>query len=120
MFHLRNEHYDYCTKNGIDGEILPRIGRGISLYSANYAHVLNFLVSSYHGNFSIPAEELLAYATTEEMAKSSIDSSDHDYFDWVICSLKSTSLDDVPALIEPLLSPETRSVIYVFFDLLFR
>lgn len=91
-----------------------------SLSSANYAHVLISLVSSYHGNFSIPAKELLAYETTEEMAKSSIDSSDHDYFDWVICSLKSTSLDDVPALIEPLLSPETRSVIYAFFDLLFR
>lgn len=22
MFHLRNEHYEYCTKNGIDGEDL--------------------------------------------------------------------------------------------------
>ena len=21
MFHLRNEHYEYCTENGIDGEI---------------------------------------------------------------------------------------------------
>ena len=29
-------------------------------------------------------------------------------FDWVIVCLKSTSLDEVPELIEPLLSPETR------------
>ena len=21
MFHLRNEHYDHCTKKGIDGEL---------------------------------------------------------------------------------------------------
>lgn len=54
------------------------------------------------------------------MAKSSIGNSDHDYFDWVICSLKSTSLDDVPTLIEPLLSPETRSVMSFQEDLLFR
>ena len=67
MFHLRGEHYDYCTKNGID-------------------------VSSYHGDFSIPPEELLAYRSTEDMAKS-VD--DGGIFDWVICSLKSTSVSAV-------------------------
>lgn len=66
------------------------------------------VVTSYHGNFNIPAEELLAYPTTDEMAKAAAGNSDHEYFDWVICSLKSTSLDDVPTLIEPLLSDETR------------
>ena len=63
MFHLRGEHYDHCTKNGID-------------------------VSSYHGDFSIPPEELLAFRSTEDMAKSV----DGGTFDWVICSLKSTSV----------------------------
>ena len=24
LFHLRNEHYDHCTKHGIDGKILKR------------------------------------------------------------------------------------------------
>ena len=67
-------------------------------------------MTSCHGNFSIPAKELLAYSTTHEMAKAANSNTDHTIFDWVICSLKSTSLDDVPTLIEPLLSPETRSV----------
>jgi ketopantoate reductase len=67
-------------------------------------------VTSYHGNFSIPADELLAYSTTDEMAEAVRSNSEHNFFDWVICSLKSTSLDDVPKLIEPLLSPETRFV----------
>lgn len=73
-------------------------------------------MTSYHGNFSIPVEELLAYSTTNEMAEVASGDKDHDYFDWVVCSLKSTSLDDAPRLIEPLLSPETRylsSYIYV-------
>ncbi|KAL7489599.1 hypothetical protein ACHAW6_015253 [Cyclotella cf. meneghiniana] len=86
MFHFRNEHYEHCTKYGMD-------------------------VTSYHGNFSIPAEELLAYSTTDEMAEAVHCCDDHKYFDWVICSLKSTSLDEVPSLIEPLLSDETRSVL---------
>ena len=63
IFQLRGEHYDYCAKNGID-------------------------VSSYHGDFSIPPDELLAFRSTEDMAKSV----DGGTFDWVICSLKSTSV----------------------------
>eukprot|EP00804_Cyclotella_cryptica_P020712 CCRYP_003508-RD/>CCRYP_003508-RD protein AED:0.39 eAED:0.39 QI:64/0.83/0.71/1/1/0.85/7/2664/219 len=86
MFHLRNEHYDHCTEHGID-------------------------VTSYHGNFSIPAEELLAYSTTDEMAEAVNCLDDHKYFDWVVCSLKSTSLHEVPRLIEPLLSPDTRLLV---------
>ena len=77
-------------------------------------------MTSYHGNFSIPAEELLAYSTTDEMAEVARGDKDHDYFDWVVCSLKSTSLDDAPRLIEPLLSPETRylsSYLYMCFSL---
>ena len=64
MFQLRNEHYDHCTKHGID-------------------------VSSYHGDFSIPPEKLLAYQTTEDMAMSV---NDGGIFDWVIVALKSTSV----------------------------
>ena len=64
MFQLRNEHYDHCTKHGID-------------------------VSSYHGDFSIPSDKLLAYQTTEDMAKSV---NDGGIFDWVIVALKSTSV----------------------------
>ena len=73
MFHLRNEHYDHCIKNGID-------------------------VSSYDGDFSIPAEDLLAYPTTEDMCKSVKDGSEEDVgaFDWVICALKSTSVSGIP------------------------
>ncbi|KAL9180237.1 hypothetical protein ACHAXT_008207 [Thalassiosira profunda] len=82
MFHLRGEHFEHCSKNGID-------------------------VSSYHGDFSIPAEELLAFPTTEDMAGSADDGG----FDWVVCALKSTSLDKVPELIGPLMSPETRLLV---------
>ena len=64
MFQLRNEHYDHCTKHGID-------------------------VSSYHGDFSIPSDKLLAYQTTEDMAMSV---NDGGIFDWVIVALKSTSV----------------------------
>lgn len=63
MFHLRGEHYNYGVKNGID-------------------------VSSYHGDFSIPAQELLAFPTTQDMANSE----DGGAFDWVVCALKSTSV----------------------------
>lgn len=65
-------------------------------------------MTSYHGNFYIPPEELMAYPTTKEMAVVVSSQKNHKHFDWVICSLKSTSLDVVPTLIEPLLSPETR------------
>ena len=78
IFQLRNEHFHHCTKHGID-------------------------INSYHGDFSIPAEELIAFQTTQDMSRS-VDAP----FDWVIVCLKSTSLDEVPELIEPLLSPETR------------
>ena len=64
MFQLRNEHYDHCIEHGID-------------------------VSSYHGDFSIPSDKLLAYQTTEDMAKR-VD--DGGIFDWVIVALKSTSV----------------------------
>jgi len=82
MFHLRNEHYDYCTENGIS-------------------------VPSIDGDFIIPSDELLAYPSTEDMAKSAKDGK----FDWVIVALKSTSLDAVPTLIEPLTSPDTRVLV---------
>ena len=72
MFHLRNEHYDHCSLNGID-------------------------ISSYNGDFFIPPEELLAYPTTEKMAQSVLvsrgdGSNDDGTFDWIICALKSTSV----------------------------
>ena len=64
MFQLRNEHYDHCIEHGID-------------------------ISSYHGDFSIPSDKLLAYQTTEDMAKSV---NDDGIFNWVIVALKSTSV----------------------------
>lgn len=72
MFHLRNEHYDHCSQHGIE-------------------------ISSYHGDFCIPPDELLAFPTTEEMAQSVVASrhdgrNDGGIFDWVICALKSTSV----------------------------
>jgi len=87
MFHMRNEHYDHCTKYGID-------------------------VKSYDGDMSIPPEELLAFQSTEDMAdyvKEKSDSNEEgEGIDWVVCALKSTSLDAVPKLIEPLTSCDTR------------
>mmetsp|Transcript_23880 Transcript_23880/g.39358 ORF Transcript_23880/g.39358 Transcript_23880/m.39358 type:complete len:397 (+) Transcript_23880:143-1333(+) len=85
MFHLRNEHYDHCLDNGIS-------------------------VTSIDGDFVIPPDELLAYPTTEDMVNSVKD--DHDpAFDWVIVALKSSSLDEVPELIKPLTSPQTRVLV---------
>ena len=88
LFHLRNEHYDHCKKFGID-------------------------VSSYHGDFSIPAEDLMAFPTTQLMAESinNDDNDDRGCFDWVVVALKSTSLEDLPDLIEPLVSPQTRLLV---------
>lgn len=87
MFQLRNEHYEHCVENGIS-------------------------VTSIDGDFVIPSDELLAYPTTEDMAKS-VDKDDHNFpaFDWVIVALKSSSLDAVPQLIKPLTSPETRVLV---------
>ena len=60
-----------------------------SIYVVNTTTTNNGIdVSSYHGDFSIPPEELLAFRSTEDMAKSV----DWGTFDWVICSLKSTSV----------------------------
>ncbi len=76
LFHLRGENYDYCTKHGIE-------------------------ISSYHGDFNIPPHELLAYRTTEEMARDIVDASgtpgddiDDEYFDWIVCALKSTAVSN--------------------------
>jgi len=81
-FHLRGEHYDHCTRHGLS-------------------------VSSCHGDFDIPPSELMAYRTTEDMARSLILAADDvdddddgsgggggggEYFDWVVCALKSTSV----------------------------
>jgi ketopantoate reductase len=87
FFHLRGEHYRHCKQHGIN-------------------------ISSHHGDFSISAEELLCFETTEEMrnALEQRGSSDEG-FDWVVCALKSTSLDAVPDLIDPLLSPKTRLLV---------
>lgn len=72
MFHLRNEHYDHCSQHGIE-------------------------ISSYHGDFYIPPEELLAFPTTEDMSRRVHNSSgdggnDDGTFDWIVCALKSTSV----------------------------
>ena len=61
-------------------------------------------VESYDGDFRIPADRLRAFETTEEMAGGAA-------FDWVVCCLKSTSLDEVPELIEPLMSDDTRLLV---------
>jgi 2-dehydropantoate 2-reductase len=67
-------------------------------------------VTSIAGDFLIPSNELLAYPTTEDMAKS-VKDDNNNVFDWVIVALKSSSLDVVPKLIEPLVSPETRVLV---------
>ena len=72
MFHLRNEHYDHCSQHGIE-------------------------ISSYHGDFYIPPEELLAFPTTEDMSRRVHNSlgdggNDDRTFDWIVCALKSTSV----------------------------
>ena len=60
-FHLRGENYDYCIQQGIH-------------------------ISSYHGDFHIPAEKLSAYRTTEDMARAVLsDEEDGEDYDWIIC-----------------------------------
>ncbi len=88
FFQLRNEHYDHCTENGIK-------------------------ITSIDGDIAIPKDELLAFPTTEDMARSVEDeqSGDGPAFDWVVCALKSTSLSSVPELIAPITSPDTRVLI---------
>ena len=83
MFQLRNEHYDHCTKHGID-------------------------VSSYHGDFSIPSDKLLAYQTTEDMAMSV---NDGGIFDWVIVALKSTSVSVIYIVNERMMQCISNSLI---------
>ncbi|KAL3823767.1 hypothetical protein ACHAXA_004860, partial [Cyclostephanos tholiformis] len=122
LFHLRGENYDHCTKHGID-------------------------ISSYHGDFRIPSRDLLAYRTTEDMARGILanvtagDDNDDENDDLLgtvggggggmrILRLdrvrgevhlreyiprrsvsNSYPLDEVPTLIEPLLSPQTRLLV---------
>ncbi|KAL7525064.1 hypothetical protein ACHAWF_001198, partial [Thalassiosira exigua] len=72
-FHLRGEHYDACSERGIE-------------------------VSSCHGDFAIPAQELRAFRTTEDMVGSAVvddaggGEGEGAAFDWVVCALKSTSV----------------------------
>lgn len=82
-FHMRGAHLEASRKKG-------------------------FNVSSISGNILIEPDQLKAYETTEKMAAAVAETSE---FDWVIVSLKSTSLDSIPELIFPLLSKETRVLV---------
>jgi 2-dehydropantoate 2-reductase len=55
-------------------------------------------ITSVHGDIHIPSKDLQAYEHTHEIGQ----------VDWVIVALKSTSLDAIPALIQPLLHKKTR------------
>jgi len=55
-------------------------------------------IESSDGDFFIPPDELHVFERPEDMGK----------MDWVIVALKSTSLDAVPELVAPLLTPNTR------------
>lgn len=59
-----------------------------------------FTVTSVHGDIFIPPESLQAYERTEDIGP----------VDWVIIALKSTSLNDIPNLLSPLLKKETRCI----------
>lgn len=58
-------------------------------------------VTSVHGDIFIPPEKVQALKDTKDMGK----------VDWVIVALKSTSLQDIPALIFPLLEPGRTNVL---------
>lgn len=58
-------------------------------------------VTSIDGDMYIAPEKIQAYASTNEMKKP---------VDWIVVSLKSTALDAVPHLLEPLLHPGVRII----------
>lgn len=58
-------------------------------------------VTSVQGDIYIPPEELMVYDNVENMGKA----------DWVILSLKSTSIEDTPRLLRPLLHNKSRIIV---------
>jgi 2-dehydropantoate 2-reductase len=65
-------------------------------------------VDSIHGDVKIPADELQAFQNTQDIGR----------VDWIVVALKSSSLDDVPALIEPLLKPGKTRVLTIMNGLI--
>ena len=65
-------------------------------------------VKSINGDIHIPSDQLQAYADTSEIGK----------VDWVVVSLKSTSLDAIPSLVSPLLDPGRTRIIAVMNGLI--
>lgn len=80
-FYMRNEHYEAALQQGLT-------------------------VTSVDGDMRIPADQLQVYPTTESMAEAC-----GRTFDWVIVALKSSSLQAIPDLIYPVLTPTTRLLI---------
>lgn len=60
-------------------------------------------LKSVTGDVHIPPSELYAYRCTHEMAEAVSNG-----FDWVVVALKSTAMEEIPDLVEPLLSMKTR------------
>ena len=102
-FHMRGKHYERSVMDGLN-------------------------VTSVAGNVFVPPDKLKAYDDIQEMAVQSMNgsgickgassSNDSDGFDWVIVALKSTAVDDIPALIYPLLTPTKTRVLCIMNGLI--
>ena len=75
-------------------------------FRASAQHGLS--ITSVYGDIFIPPESLMAYEDTNDIGG----------VDWVIVSLKSTALDAIPALIQPLLIPGKTRVLAIMNGLI--
>jgi len=77
-FYMRGENLQVCTRQGLN-------------------------VTSVDGDLHIPANKLVTCTDTSKVV-----ANNDNKMDWVLVALKSSSLEAVPDLIYPLLSPDTR------------
>jgi 2-dehydropantoate 2-reductase len=90
-FYMRGEHLDASR------------ARGLSL-------------TSIDGDVTIPPDELQAHESTAGMAQNG--DAPANGFDWVIVALKSSSLEAIPPLLEPLLAPSKTRVLVIMNGLI--
>jgi 2-dehydropantoate 2-reductase len=90
-FYMRGEHLDASR------------ARGLSL-------------TSIDGDVTIPPDELQAQESTAGMAEKG--DAPADGFDWVIVALKSSSLEAIPPLLVPLLTPSKTRVLVIMNGLI--
>lgn len=90
-FYMRGDHLDASK------------ARGLSL-------------TSIDGDVTIPPDQLQAHESTAGMAERG--AAPTEGFDWVVVALKSSSLEAIPPLLEPLLTPSKTRVLVVMNGLI--